>query len=453
MILKAFRLVSRFILGLVFIFSGFVKAVDPLGSAYKFGDYFTAFHLDFLQFLALPLSILLSSFELVLGITLILNWRKRIAGWLLLVFMAFFTILTLILALFNPVSDCGCFGDALILTNWQTFLKNLVLMVFVLILLYPDALRKRDERSAREWGLLILVYAAVIWFSWWNYRHIPLMDFRPYDVGSIISEEMEIPEDAPVDRYETVLVYREKDSGKEEEFSIENYPRDTSKWSFVSSESHLLEKGYEPPIHDFAIMNARGDDLVDEILSDRGYTLLMLSYDLEKADGESLVRAGAWHDLESLADDFRFFAVSASTSETVEALRVSLDLDYPIQAGDEIMLKTMVRSNPGYMLIHNGCIVGKWGFRDFPSLDQLSGEAMEILENTVFPAGEEALMLMEAGVYENLNFGILEFADMVPSLLFREAAGRAERRVILTFVLSVLLVIIALKYSEIRNKL
>ncbi|MCK4749512.1 MAG: DoxX family membrane protein, partial [Bacteroidales bacterium] len=132
--MKYFKFLSRFVLGVVFIFSGFVKAVDPLGSAYKFSDYFIAFKLDFLEFSALPLSIFLSAFELVLGITLLLGYRRRIVYWILMWFMAFFTLITFVLAIFDPVSDCGCFGDALILTNWQTFLKNLVLMIFVLAL-------------------------------------------------------------------------------------------------------------------------------------------------------------------------------------------------------------------------------------------------------------------------------------------------------------------------------
>ncbi|TFH26781.1 MAG: DoxX family protein, partial [Bacteroidia bacterium] len=206
--MKYIRLLSRIILGMVFIFSGFVKAVDPLGSAYKFADYFAAFRLGFLEFLALPMGVLLSAFELVLGIILILGYRKRVIFAVTLWFMVFFTVLTFILALFNPVSDCGCFGDALILTNWQTFYKNVVLMVFVLILWVA---RKKESDSGPvvgEWVVIGGLYVMASLFSFWNYRHLPLIDFRPYDVGTVISEKMNVPEGMPVDEYKTSLVYK-----------------------------------------------------------------------------------------------------------------------------------------------------------------------------------------------------------------------------------------------------
>ncbi len=271
--MKYVKVVSRIILGIVFIFSGFVKAVDPLGSAYKFADYFSAFKLGFLEFSALPLGVFLAVFELVLGITLILGYRRKTVYWILMWFMSFFTLLTFVLALSNPVSDCGCFGDALILTNWETFLKNVILMVFVLILYLQRKQEVETGLRYREWMVIIIFFAGAACFSIWNYRHLPLLDFRPYDVGTVIQDEMEIPEGVPVDEYETTLIYKNKETGKSEEFSMENYPRDTLVWEFESSDSKLVNKGYEPPIHDFAIMDEYGDDLADEILNNRDYSL------------------------------------------------------------------------------------------------------------------------------------------------------------------------------------
>jgi uncharacterized membrane protein YphA (DoxX/SURF4 family) len=261
--MKYIRLLSRILLGVVFIFSGFVKAVDPLGSAYKFADYFTAFKLGFLEFLALPMGVFLSAFELVLGITLILGYRKRMVYAVTFWFMLFFTLLTFILALFNPVSDCGCFGDALILTNWQTFLKNVVLMVFVLILWVPRKSLAPGGAVIREWMVIGGLYVLVAFFSFWNYQHLPLLDFRPYDVGTVIREKMTIPEGMPVDEYETRLIYRNKKTGESSNFTMENYPRDTLLWEFEDSESKLVKKGYEPPIHDFAMMDANGYERVE----------------------------------------------------------------------------------------------------------------------------------------------------------------------------------------------
>ncbi len=439
--MKYIKFLSRIILGIVFIFSGFVKAVDPLGSAYKFADYFTAFKLGFLEFFALPLAILLAAFELVLGITLILGYRRKIIYWLLLGFMLFFTILTFLLAIFNPVSDCGCFGDALILTNWQTFLKNVVLMVFVLILFTGWKKEKENGRRISEWMILGIIYALVSIFSVWNYRHLPLIDFRPYSVGTVISEDMEVPEGAPVDEYETILVYRNLDSGKEQGFTLADYPRDTTLWEFVSSDSKLLSRGFEPPIHDFAIMDEYGEDIVDQILSDPGYSLLMISYDLEHANEKSLQKAGEWSGLELLAEDFSFYAVSASTTEVVESLSANFDLDYSFLAGDEIMLKTIVRSNPGFLLVSDGNIIGKWGYRDFPSLSELDPEVLEQIENAAAPMGEEEELLMEAGVYEGFSFGVLEFKSFIPKLVYEKGASAIERGVLIAFILGVLLMI------------
>jgi uncharacterized membrane protein YphA (DoxX/SURF4 family) len=435
--MKYIKWFSRILLGIVFIFSGFVKAVDPLGSAYKFADYFTAFKIGFLEFFSLPLAIVLAAFELVLGIALILGYRRKVVYWLLLCFMLFFTVLTFILAIFNPVSDCGCFGDALILTNWQTFLKNVVLMIFVALLFFGWKNEKENGRIIKEWLILGLIYAGVSLFSLWNYRHLPLVDFRPYDVGTVIGQEMEIPDDAPVDEYETLLVYRNRENGKEQSFTLADYPRDTILWEFVSSDSKLIHKGYEPPIHDFAIMDEYGTNLVERILADPGYTLLMLSCDLENAAVLALHKAGEWSGLELLAEDFSFYAVSASTTEVVESLSSSLELDYPFYAGDEIMLKTMVRSNPGFILISDGNIVGKGAYRDFPSLVELDPNVLEQMGNAAAPLGEEEALLMEAGVYEGFSFGVLEFKSYVPDLVYKKGASALERRVVIAFILSV----------------
>jgi uncharacterized membrane protein YphA (DoxX/SURF4 family) len=440
--MRYLKLLSRIILGIVFIFSGFVKAIDPLGSAYKFSDYFTAFKLGFLEFSALPLGVILSAFELVLGIALILGYRRKVVYWVLMWFMSFFTVLTLVLAIFNPVSDCGCFGDALILTNWETFLKNLVLMVFVLALYWQRKGEPDGGRGSREWSVVILFYAGVCWFSAWNYRHIPLLDFRPYDVGTVIQEEMEIPEGEPVDEYETTLTYRNRTSGKESDFSIADYPRDTSEWVFVSSDSRLVRKGFEPPIHDFAIIDETGEDIVDRILADPEYTLLMISCDLAGADRRALVRAGDWSRIEILADDFSFYAVTASAGDQVKAITASLDLDYSFFSGDEIMLKTIVRSNPGFLLLRNGTIIGKWGYRDFPSVGEVDPGALELIGGAVSPLDEEKQLLMEAGLYDGFSFDVLDFDRLLPGLVYEPGRLHLDHRAVIIFILGILLLLL-----------
>lgn len=444
--MKYIRVVSRIVLGIVFIFSGFVKVIDPLGSAYKFSDYFTAFGLGFFDGVALPLGIFLSAFELVLGITLILGYRRRVVYWVLMWFMLFFTLLTLILALFNPVSDCGCFGDALILTNWQTFLKNVILMPFVLTLYFNRKLEIVTGNLFKEWMVVICLFIGISWFSVWNYNHLPLLDFRPYDVGTVIEDKMGIPEGAPVDVYESTLIYRNRESGESASFSIEDYPRDTMVWEFESSESKLVKKGYEPPIHDFAIMDVYGMDMVDEILNDKSYSLLMISYDLSKAEESGLLNARDWSQLEILADDFTFYAVTASPTDELESISSSLGLGYEFKAADEIMLKTIVRSNPGFLLLKNGAIIGKWGNRDFPSIEELDPEWTELIGNASAPMDEEAQLLMEAGIYEEFSFDVLDFDRFIPELVFERETKKRERHVVVVFVMGVVVLLLLSRY-------
>jgi hypothetical protein len=440
--MKYIRLLSRIIVGVVFIFSGFVKAVDPLGSAYKFADYFTAFKLGFLDFISLPLGIFLSAFELVLGITLILGYRRKITFSVLMWFASFFTLLTLILALFNPVSDCGCFGDALILTNWETFLKNVVLMVFVLILYFGRNTGTFQGKAIREWMIIVSLFVMTSLFSFWNYRHLPLIDFRPYDVGTVIRDEMEIPEGVPVDEYRTTLIYRNIETGKTSSFTMEDYPKDTVHWEFVTSESKLVKRGYEPPIHDFAIMDESGTDIVDEILSDPGYSLIMVCNNLDEADQDALVNAREWSQLEIVASDFSFYAVTATPSAEVQSISSELALGYRFMAGDEIMLKTIVRSNPGFVLLKNGIILGKWGWRDFPTLEQLDPQWSELIGNASAPMTEEEQILMDAGVYDDFSFEVVEFDHFIPALLLNRGAKEQETGVALAFILALLVIML-----------
>jgi hypothetical protein len=444
--MKYIRLISRLIVGMVFIFSGFVKAVDPLGSAYKFADYFTAFKLGFLEFLALPLGIFLSAFELILGLTLILGYRRKTIFQILMWFMSFFTLLTFILAIFNPVTDCGCFGDALILTNWQTFFKNVVLMVFVLILYFGRNSEYNSGPPVREWMVVGSLFLFASLFSFWNYRHLPLIDFRPFDVGTVIKAEMEIPDGVPVDEYETKLIYRNQETGKTSSFSMEDYPKDTLQWEFVDSESKLVKRGYEPPIHDFAIMDPYGNDLVDEILSDGGYSLVMVSHDLAAADQEALSHAVEWSQLEIFASDFSFYAVTSSSSAEVESISAELGLAYNFMAGDEIMLKTIVRSNPGFMLVKNGIILGKWAYRDFPLLEQLDPHWSELIGNASAPLDEEAQLLKDAGAYEEFSFDMVEFDHFIPELLLNEGARKRENGVSLAFIMTLMMVVLLSAY-------
>lgn len=363
--MKALISISRIITGAVFIFSGFVKAVDPLGSTYKFTDYFIAFHIRFLEQIALPLAIILASVEFLIGISMLLGYRYKIASWVLLVFMICFTVLTFILALTNPVSDCGCFGDAIILTNWQTFIKNIILLPFVVLIFI---FRKRISPSypaLTEWIYLSVFALLVIAFQVNALRHLPLIDFRPYSIGTDIPEKMVFPEGAQTDEYKTYLYY-EKD-GQVKEFTEDNFPWQDSTWKFVDSKHILIKKGYEPSIHDFSVTDQNGFDHTELLLKDTGYSMLLISYDIRQADENALKTA---NDLAALCSENNcsFYCLTASSGNDIEEVRSAYDLDFKFYTADEITLKTIIRANPGLVLLKEGTILGKWHHRDYSLL-------------------------------------------------------------------------------------
>ncbi len=384
--MKIIKSFSRIVVGIVFIFSGFVKAVDPLGSTYKFTDYFNAFGLDFLVGLAFPMALILSAIELVIGIGLLLGYRMKIVSWTVLLFMSFFTVLTFILALYNPVTDCGCFGDALILTNWQTFWKNVVLMAFTLIVFIGRNTFVPVRGALAEWGILSFFFAAVLGLSIYCNNHLPILDFRPYKTGTHIPSASAIPPGSPADVYETRLFYRNTTDGKTSEFTIENFP-DDSIWEFVDTKSVLISKGYEPPIHDFSISAPNKEDLTETIKGSSGFVFLLVSYNLPKADPASLKKANDYFKLSASFSDVQFFAVTASLEDDIEQLRDTLDLLYDFGSADEIALKTIIRSNPGLVLLKNGTILGKWHFNDFPEVSSLNSSFGQLIHN--FPLAED----------------------------------------------------------------
>ncbi|MFP4488306.1 MAG: BT_3928 family protein [Bacteroidales bacterium] len=367
---------SRFIAGFVFIFSGLVKGIDPMGSMYKFIDYFTAFRLDALEPLAYILGIILCTAEFIIGFAILTGLRMKIASWGLLIFMALFTPLTLYLAISDPVDDCGCFGDAIHLTNWQTFYKNIIISVFVIIVFIKRKRYRTLSKPLNEWLILLAVTVAFILFTQYNRRHLPLADFRPYSTGTDIAADMSIPEGAPVDEYETILIY-EKD-GRQEEFTLENYPSDDSTWVFVDSKSKLISKGYTPPINDFSLITPDGQDLTDIVLEDEGFSLFMLSTEFAEADPDIIDR-GIETGLRCQENGIDFYILSSSVPAFIENSG-----NFNMLLVDETTLKTIIRSNPGFMSIKKGVITGKWAGRDLPGKDEIIG----IIKNS-YPPGEE----------------------------------------------------------------
>jgi triosephosphate isomerase len=273
--------IARFLLAVVFILSGFVKAVDPLGTQYKINDYLEAMHLGAMvpDFVTLSASVLQSAVEFVLGICLLFAIRRRLVTRFTLAIMIVMTLLTLWLALANPISDCGCFGDALVLSNWQTFWKNVALLAAAAIVSWKPLDMMRMIGRNNQWIVFNYSVLFILFIEGYCLYNLPMFDFRPYHVGANIKEGMTIPEGAQQPQFETTFIL-EKD-GQQREFTAENYPDST--WTFVDSRTVQTAEGYVPPIHDFSILTDEGDDITEEVLAREGYTFLLVSPHLEQA--------------------------------------------------------------------------------------------------------------------------------------------------------------------------
>ena len=365
------RTISRFLIGALFIFSGYVKVVDPQGFAIKLNEYFVSLHIEFLEPLALTFAILVIAAELAMGLCLIARLRMAVTAWAILLFMSPFTILTLFIAVNGDiVSDCGCFGDAIKLSNWATFLKNIAFMPFVLIIFFQRKAYSRVASPFVEWGLLLIFFMCASSIALYANRHLPLIDFMAYKVGTNIKEDMSIPDGAEADEYKTILTYQK--DGVQQEFDETNYPWQDTTWVFVDSKTMLVKKGYAPPIHDFSITSYEEGDITDIVLSNPSYTLILTSPKVLKADLNNIIKVNELVAYCSQQDDLVFFAMTASSNEDIQGFVNTTSATYPIHIADETTLKSMVRSNPGLMLIKNAVIIAKWSQADIPSTAKIS---------------------------------------------------------------------------------
>jgi len=356
LILNGLVILARLLVGLIFVFSGFVKAVDPLGSSYKFADYLGVLGMDFLLPMTLFVAIMLAAFEFWLGVSLITGYRIKQSIVLLNLFMLFMTPLTLWISISNPVTDCGCFGDALKLTNWQTFYKNVVLMgISIFLFIYRSKLTPLFSKHTQG---LVSLYTLLFIFSvsWISYEYLPIVDFRPYKIGNNITEMMSIPEGAQTEEFENIFIYQK--DGVEKKFTLENYPEGDSTWTFVRREDKPINKGYVPPINNFSI-ELDGSDITQEVLQDSSYTFLLISHRLENASDEEIDRINEIYDY-CVKFGYRFYCLTASPQDVIEEWSADTGAEYPFAITDEIPLKTMIRSNPGLILLKQGTVLRKW---------------------------------------------------------------------------------------------
>ena len=357
--------ICRFIVALTFIFSGYVKAIDPLGTQYKIEDYLEVLSLAQYvpSFATLAASVLLSATEFCLGIFMLFAIHRRTTSKVTLVFMVVMTLVTLWLWLTNPISDCGCFGDAVVLTNGQTLLKNIVLLACALVIARRPLLMMRFISKTNQWIVINFTILFILTSSIWSLWTLPQFDFRPYHVGANIKEGMEIPENAEQPEFETTFIMEK--NGEKREFSLADYPDST--WTFVEQKSVMIRQGYVPPIHDFSIQTAEGDDITDDVLSHEGYTFLLISPQLQFASDTN------FGDIDQIYEYARehgypFMCLTASPQQSIDRWRDITGAEYDFCFTDETTLKTVIRSNPGLLLLNNGTIIRKWSHNRLPRL-------------------------------------------------------------------------------------
>lgn len=458
--MKVIRTLFRWIVGATFLFSGFVKVIDPLGYGYKIADYLEAMNLSAIDSAALPLAIALAVLELVIGFSLFFNQLPKLGALGALLMMVFFTPLTLWLAVANPVSDCGCFGDALVITNWQTFFKNLVLLAMAILLFWQRKKIKTAYHQGIQWTIMFIVGFISLGLSIYCLNTLPIIDFRPYHIGANIAEGMVVPEDAPKPVVESYFVY-EKD-GQQQNFTVDNLPDST--WKFIDAKHEIIDPGYVPPIHDFTMSkpfaseevaevdvysielvykNEDGEQMyadvssvpdatwtfdryvcedcegeidvanirityndadgnpvvlgVDEspeglefadaeylseetpndiapmVLANEGYSFLMISLRLDDMEKEHLA------EFDSIAkfaadNNMGFYCMTSSNEEEITGFVEEYAPKYNFYNTDPITIKTIVRSNPGLLLIRKGTVLGKWHDGNLPKVENLKND-------------------------------------------------------------------------------
>ncbi len=358
---------SRLVVALTFIFSGYVKAIDPIGTQYKLHDYLETLGIATFvpDFATLTASILLATIELSLGVFLLFAIRRRMISKIVLAFMVIMTIITIWIALANPVKDCGCFGDAIKLTNTQTLIKNIILLACsAIVAKWPMAMVRFISRT-NQWIAINYTIIYGLATSVYCLYNLPVFDFRPYHIGANIPKGMEIPQGAAQPEFKTTFFL--KKNGVTKEFSLENYPDST--WTFVDSKTMQTRQGYVPPIHDLNMeVLETGEDITDKILSDKGYTFLLVAPYLEKANDSYFGDINKIYDYAKL-HGYSFYCLTASNRKSISHWQDITGAEYPFLLTDETTLRTIIRSNPGLLLLKNGTIIGKWSHNNLPQLD------------------------------------------------------------------------------------
>lgn len=372
--------VSRIFVGLLFIFSGLVKANDPKGFGYKLQEYFKVFNLSPLDDYSTWIAVVVCALEIILGALLLLGIARRKVAWGLLLLIIFFTFLTFYSAFFEVVTSCGCFGDAIPLTPWQSFIKDLILLAFIIIIFKYRRQIKPLIGSIFTNNLLAFL---IIIFSFgvgvYTVNFLPFVDFLPYKVGNNIPEQMRIPEDAQASVYEHTYELKNANTGETKKMTDKEYMEqkvwEDESWKVIGDpQSRLVKKGDEPAIADLLITDLNGNDVTEEIITNPYYNFVIVSTNVTKMSSVDLVALDRINNtIREIAEDYPIRAVmlTASNQEDVQYISDQLDLVLETFNVDLVPLKSMVRSNPGVLLLQDGTILAKWSKHTFPKKEKL----------------------------------------------------------------------------------
>jgi len=371
---------SRIFVGVLFIFSGLIKANDPLGFGYKLQEYFEVFHMDFLSGWATGIAIMLCVLEIVFGALLLFGfWRKQVTTGLLLVII-FFTFLTFVSAAFKVVTSCGCFGDAIPLTPWQSFSKDLILLALIVYLFkYKEEIKPITESKGWQNAALFLVLTASIAFSQYTYSRLPVLDFLPYKIGANLPELMTIPPGAVPDEYQIMYNMKHKETGEKKVMSDKDYLKTEiwkdDNWEIVGTpESKLVKAGYQPKIKDLLITDASGTDYTKELIENPYYNLVVVAYNLKETNDEGMAKINALALNATEQYNIRPILLTANSAQDADAYSKRMKLFMEVFYADAVPLKSMVRANPGVLLLKNGVVINKWHYSNVPDIDVLAKE-------------------------------------------------------------------------------
>jgi uncharacterized membrane protein YphA (DoxX/SURF4 family) len=357
---------SRLFVGVLFIISGFIKLNDPVGFAFKLEEYFSSavLNLPIFEPYALGISIFVVIFEVLLGVFLLIGYKPKFTVYSLLAMIVFFTFLTFYSAYYNKVTDCGCFGDAVKLTPWESFTKDVVLLVFILILVKGLKFIKPLMKPIGLTVVSLLSFVLCLSFAYYVLMHLPAIDFRPYKIGANIIDNMIVPDDAPKAEIEYTWTF--KVDGKEQKYITSGSYPNVENGEYVGVETKVVKEGYEPPIHDFS-MEQDGEDYTEDLMAEpKLLMIVMFNLDRVERDGLSTLRA-AVNKAETAG--YKVVALTASGQAQQQSVNKTYGLNLDFYFCDETALKTIVRSNPGLLKVHSGTILQKVHWND---VDQLS---------------------------------------------------------------------------------